>query len=172
MKYFFDTEFIEDGKTIDLISIGIVRADGRELYLESAEAALERANPWVVENVLPHLGPVEARVSRAAMRRALLEFTAAEREAAQWLLEGDAVVQFVGYYADYDWVALCQLFGCMIDLPVGWRQFSLDLRQLSFHMGIDIQQPAGAHHHALEDARWIRRAWQAVEYVHLNEDAR
>ena len=24
MKYFFDTEFIEDGRTIDLISIGIV----------------------------------------------------------------------------------------------------------------------------------------------------
>lgn len=28
MRYFFDTEFIEDGKTIDLISIGMV-ADAR-----------------------------------------------------------------------------------------------------------------------------------------------
>jgi hypothetical protein len=29
MKYFYGTEFIEDGKTIDLISIGIVAEDGR-----------------------------------------------------------------------------------------------------------------------------------------------
>lgn len=32
MRYFFDTEFYEDGKTIDLVSIGIVAEDGRELY--------------------------------------------------------------------------------------------------------------------------------------------
>ncbi len=31
MRYFLDTEFYEDGKTIDLISIGIVAEDGREL---------------------------------------------------------------------------------------------------------------------------------------------
>jgi hypothetical protein len=30
MRYWLDTEFIEDGKTIDLISIGIVAEDGRE----------------------------------------------------------------------------------------------------------------------------------------------
>jgi hypothetical protein len=29
MKYYYDTEFIEDGRTIDLISIGIVAEDGR-----------------------------------------------------------------------------------------------------------------------------------------------
>lgn len=29
MKYWLDTEFIEDGKTIDLVSIGIVSEDGR-----------------------------------------------------------------------------------------------------------------------------------------------
>ena len=28
MKFFYDTEFIEDGHTIDLVSIGIVREDG------------------------------------------------------------------------------------------------------------------------------------------------
>ncbi len=33
MKYFLDTEFIEDGKTIDLISIGIVDKNGNCIYL-------------------------------------------------------------------------------------------------------------------------------------------
>ena len=38
MKIFFDTEFIEDGKTIDLLSIGAVRDDGETYYAEPAEA--------------------------------------------------------------------------------------------------------------------------------------
>ena len=37
MRYFYDCEFIEDGTTIDLVSIGIVAQDGRELYLVSTE---------------------------------------------------------------------------------------------------------------------------------------
>ena len=35
MKYFYDTEFIEDGSTIELISIGVVAEDGREYYAVS-----------------------------------------------------------------------------------------------------------------------------------------
>lgn len=38
MKYFLDTEFIEDGVTIDLISIGIVSDDGREFYACNRDA--------------------------------------------------------------------------------------------------------------------------------------
>lgn len=42
MRYFFDTEFHEDGQTIDLISIGIVAEDGREFYAVSRDAQLHR----------------------------------------------------------------------------------------------------------------------------------
>ena len=91
MKIFFDTEFIEDGKTIDLISIGLVREDGATYYAEAAECDRSRAHEWVVENVFPHLrGLVKPRAQIA-----------------------DEIVDFVGekpefwaYYADYDWVAL------------------------------------------------------------------
>ena len=55
MRIWFDTEFIEDGKTIDLISIGAVREDGRQFYAENAECDLGRASPWVVAHVFPHL---------------------------------------------------------------------------------------------------------------------
>ena len=37
MRIFYDTEFLDDGKTIDLISIGMVAEDGRELYAVSSE---------------------------------------------------------------------------------------------------------------------------------------
>ena len=51
MRVFFDTEFIEDGRTIDLISIGMARQDGRTYYAEVGETDLSRASPWVRENV-------------------------------------------------------------------------------------------------------------------------
>lgn len=55
MRFWFDTEFIEDGRTIDLVSIGMVSEDGRKFYAEPAECDLSRASPWVVTNVLPQL---------------------------------------------------------------------------------------------------------------------
>ena len=52
-RFFYDCEFIEDGQTIELISIGIVDEIGeRELYLVSSEFDPERAGPWVRRNVL------------------------------------------------------------------------------------------------------------------------
>ena len=45
MRIWFDTEFIEDGRTIDLLSIGMVRDDGLEYYAEPQEAARERGCP-------------------------------------------------------------------------------------------------------------------------------
>ena len=51
MRYWFDTEFIEDGKTIDLLSIGIVSDDGRAYYATSAEADRSKASPWVREGL-------------------------------------------------------------------------------------------------------------------------
>lgn len=68
MKFYLDTEFIECAKqrkllgfkvgapvpTIDLISIGMVAEDGRELYLLNADCELQYAwdNEWVRDNVL------------------------------------------------------------------------------------------------------------------------
>ncbi len=55
MKYFIDSEFVDDGRTIDLISIGIVAEDGRELYLQSCEFDPRYASEWVNANVITHL---------------------------------------------------------------------------------------------------------------------
>ena len=54
-RYFLDTEFYENGKTIDLISIGIVCSDGREFYAVNREAELDKVSPWVRDHVLPSL---------------------------------------------------------------------------------------------------------------------
>ena len=37
--------------------------------------------------------------------------------------------EFYAYYADYDWVVFCQLFGTMMDLPTGFPMYCNDLKQ-------------------------------------------
>jgi len=40
-------------------------------------------------------------------------------------------IEFYAYYADYDWVVFCWLFGRMIDLPDGFPMYCKDLKQIS-----------------------------------------
>lgn len=145
MRYWFDTEFIEDGKTIDLLSIAIVSEDGRELYLELLEADWSKASPWVKENVLPHLGKGPT-VGREEAKLRVLEFIGADEP------------EFWAYYAAYDWVAFCQLFGTMMDLPKGWPMFCRDLKQMAGKIPLP-KQGDGKEHNALNDARWTKAAW-------------
>jgi hypothetical protein len=150
MRYFLDTEFIESGphKPIDLISIGIVAEDGREFYAISSEFDPATANDWVKANVLPHLG--EGRMcSLEQMARSLKRFV------------GDDKPEFWGYYADYDWVVFCQIFGTMINLPEGWPMFCHDLKQWCAELGNPkLPAQASVEHNALHDARWNADAYQ------------
>jgi len=149
VKIFFDTEFIEDGKTIDLLSIGMVREDGRTYYAEPMEADRERACPWVAENVLPHLtGPIRPRAEIAQ----------------QIVLFSGAAPQFWAYFAAYDWVALCQLYGRMVNLPTGWPMFCRDVQQLRKDRKVgELPAHRGTAHNALDDALWTKLAYDTVQ---------
>lgn len=152
MKIWFDTEFYENGKTIDLISIGMVREDGATYYAETYDAvAVASRDEWLKANVLPHLsGPVR---TRDEMRAEILSFAGTGPE-------------FWAYYADYDWVVLCQLFGRMIDLPDSWPMFCRDVQQVrSERAVIDLPQQSGTEHNALADALWTRAAWEFLHPV-------
>ena len=39
-------------------------------------------------------------------------------------------ISFYAYYADYDWVVFCWVFGKMIDLPEGFPMYCRDLKQM------------------------------------------
>ena len=58
MRYFYDCEFIEDGQTIDLVSIGVVDETDRAFYAVSTEFDPTRAIDWVRRHVLPKLPPM------------------------------------------------------------------------------------------------------------------
>ena len=55
MRYFYDTEFIEDGQTIELVSIGIVGENGSEYYAVSTDFDPSKANSWVKDLSLIHI---------------------------------------------------------------------------------------------------------------------
>jgi hypothetical protein len=152
MKYFYDTEFIEDGKTIDLISIGIVSEDGRTYYAISNEFDAMKANDWVKENVLAKLElDVELYKSRLQIRDEVAEF-----------IRNDTTVkpELWAYYAAYDHVALCQLFGTMMNLPKHFPMYTQDLKQVCDSLGNPSLPTQGKEeHNALHDAMWNMRAY-------------
>ena len=157
MRYFFDTEFIEDGKTIDLISIGIVAEDGREYYAENAGCDLEKASDWVKSSVIPHLKGGKSLKDLAQIREEVLLFVGQDKP------------KFWAYYGAYDWVALCQLFGKMIDLPKGWPYYCRDIKQLCDSLGNPRLPELGKdEHNALADARWGRDAYDFLTAAQPN----
>lgn len=161
-RYFLDQEFDEDGRTIQLISIGLVCDDGREYYAVSKEFDPLHCNDWVKQNVLSKLPPPGHPdwKSRAQIRAELEAFIGAG---------GGLVPEFWGYFADYDWVVFCQLWGRMLDLPAYFPKYCLDLKQSMHRFDIawrDLpDQPEGSEHHALADARWNK---QVFDWISLN----
>lgn len=81
-------------------------------------------------------------------------------------------IELYGYYSAYDHVALCWLFGKMMDLPKGFPMYCKDLKQvldekakiekeaynpeIKKHYNFPKQDPSKAHN-ALEDARWNKQ---------------
>jgi len=156
-RWFFDTEFIDTGSVIDLISIAIVSEDGQRSYSACLADDWEgKAPSWQIKHVLPHLPPPELRKPSHEVAGDILRFIAVEGNPPE----------FWAYHASYDWVALCQLVtlgGRMIDLPKDWPRFVCDLKMFMHFLGVGKDSlpvcPEGAEHDALADARWARDSY-------------
>jgi hypothetical protein len=172
MKYFYDTEFLEDGRTIELISIGILAEDGRELYLVNRDAPWKRIkkHEWLMANVVPKLPQPHGDWRNHAPHRWLCDMhspAVQPREiiatAVRQFLADDGDVELWADYAAYDHVALCQLFGPMINLPNGIPMFTNDFQQewrRAESPGLP-EQAAGAHN-AIEDARHLKLCFDSL----------
>jgi hypothetical protein len=176
-RYWYDTEFLEDGETIELISIGIVADDGREYYAVASDAPWDRIkiHPWLMQNVVPSLPggkpstpigvpqsqPEKARpgqewfwaldVSASCVKP---EFVIAN-EVRDFLLAAGKP-ELWAWYSAYDHVALCQLWGPMISIPKGIPMWTNDLRQEVHRLGNpQLPQQTEGQHNALADARHV-----------------
>lgn len=181
MKYFLDTEFLEDGKTIELISIGIVAEDGRELYLINRDAPWPRIknDPWLMANVVPYLPQPDFSRRHLTPKAWLINFRdsavqgrPAIAERVERFLLGDDLAggeagapetELWANYGAYDFVALCQLFGRMIDRTPGMPMHVNDLQQeLRRHGNPPMPEQTTGMHNALEDARHLKACFEAL----------
>lgn len=156
---FYDTEFLEDGETIDLISIGMVCDDRSEYYAVNADCDFYkiRNHDWLWENVVPSLPTVVAERSPMAPNfdfvTSILGGYSWDRQNTEldrgsrlvkpkWVIANE-VREFITHhyefgdtprlwanYAAYDHVALAQLYGPMSELPKGIPMFTNDIQQL------------------------------------------
>ena len=155
---FYDTEFSSLNPYVgELISVGIVKMNGEELYVE-----IEYDGPYdafTVEHVVPHLrGPQVTREEAKERIRAFL---------------GDAKPHMVCYVDCYDAIYTYKLFGNTEegspDVPFHWRP--IDFASMLFAAGLDtspellaptlgIDTSAYTQHNALDDARLLRDVYR------------
>jgi len=83
---------------------------------------------------------------------------------------GAEVPEFWGYYADYDWVLFCWIFGAMVDLPQGWPMYCRDLKQWSDAIGAPRFRASKGEHHALADARWNQALYRHLSVIDETTD--
>lgn len=159
MKYWYDSEFLEDGFSINLISIAFVAEDGREYYATNADADWPRIreDKWLMKNVVPQLPPEILWKPKAQIAQEVYDF----------LTVDGTVPELWAWYAAYDHVAYAQLWGKMIDLPEPLPMFTNDLRsllgwKLAPHLHKGLPKQSGGVHDALEDARHLRLRYHWV----------
>jgi hypothetical protein len=156
VRFFYDTEFYEDGKQIHLISFGMVSEEGHELYWENSDFDWDIVpkDHWLQENVRPHLDNHLFGITKDDLifeLKNFVQFKSLKNE-------------FWGYYSDYDHVVLAQLFGRMVDMPEGFPWYTLDLKQEAVRLGNPkLPEQSSSEHHALNDARWNRDVYEFLQ---------
>lgn len=159
---FYDTEFSSlDPYKGEILSIGIVKHDGQELYLELEYDG--DCDPWVRKHILPTL--TAPKVSRAAAATRVQEFVG--RHAA------DMRPRAVAYVNQFDTLYMHKLMGGTEHNPFFW--IPVDFAAILFACGYDPERyyeqdpelfaelgvdPSGlTQHNALDDARLLRAAY-------------
>ncbi|MFD6025715.1 3'-5' exoribonuclease domain-containing protein [Streptomyces griseoluteus] len=174
----YDLEFLEDGRTIELISIGMVCDDGREYYAVNRDMPVRkiRKHKWLMENVVSGLPKGHGDRRNHVPKSWLFDYAdpvvkRRERiadDVMTFIRAAGPDVELWANYGAYDHVALAQLWGRMIDLPEGVPMFTCDIQQERARLGLrwdELPQQESGEHNALADARHNQtvRRWLAEQ---------
>lgn len=155
---FMDGEFTSlDPYTGELLSVGMVKLGGEELYVELASEV--PASAWVEENVVPFLtGP---KLSRPEAADRIVEFV------------GSRQLYMVAYVNQFDTVFMHKLLG-LERFNATFHKIPIDFSSILFTLGVSpewggdkdrffkglgIDQTRYRAHHALDDAKLLRDAY-------------
>lgn len=173
MRYTIDTEFLEDGERIRLISIGLVAEDGRTFYRVVRDYELLKdvyQHKWLRKNVFPSLPvtiglddePYWDELHPDYHKRVVVEKPQIAED-LKVFFDSDTNISLWGWYSAYDHVAYAQLFGRMIDLPLGFPMWTNDIKQEHARLGFPrIPEQLEGSHNALNDAKWN---WTVLRYL-------
>ncbi len=156
---FFDTEFTYlDPKKGSLLSIGLIKMSGEELYFEFEYDG--PMDPWVKKHVIPTLS--EKKVTRVEAIKQLRTFVGTEKP------------YLMAYVNQFDAIYWYELFGSPKDHPAFW--IPLDFASVLFALGYDpnsmgkksffkslrLDKDEYTLHNALDDARLLRDTYIAL----------
>jgi len=160
---FIDTEFTDlDPYKGEVLSIGIVKLNGDELYIELDQKA--EPTEWVKKHIIPTLNNPKLTMDKACEQ--MCEFL------------GDSMPFAVCFVDNYDVIYLTKLFGAG-KLPFRWM--TIDFASILFAIGVNpvkyqldssgakafyrklgIDMKKYRQHHALDDAKLLRDVWLKV----------
>jgi len=162
---FVDTEFSSlDPYKGEILSIGLVKLNGEELYLELEYAG--EISDWVKENIVPTLRG--AKVSRGEAIQKIKSFI------------GDKKPFMVSYINQFDAIYWYKLFGLENNpcywIPIDFASilFALGIAPESYYFGdknnfyekIGIDHSKYKQHNALDDAKLLREVY--LKFLQLN----
>jgi hypothetical protein len=182
LRFFYDTEFLDDGQRIGLISIGIVAEDGREYYAINADAPWPfiYEHDWLMENVIPYLGIIEwieqfpGDFYPVFANFTQLRFSDQIAKDVMTFLDPDPEdyrhTELWAWCGAYDHVGLYQQWGPMESVHgTGLPFYTHDLKSIHDLFLDDEQREelrnlpfGGDAHNALDDARQLRDRWEYV----------
>jgi DNA polymerase III epsilon subunit-like protein len=161
---FIDTEFTSlDPREGEILSIGIAKLSGEELYLEIESEAIP--SKWVHTHILPTLAA--PKVTKAEAVKQVRKFLGRKKPFA------------LAYVDNYDALYCVKLFGSNDALPFKWM--TIDFASIlfanginptkfqasesgakTFYLSLGIDLSKYRQHHALDDARLLRDVWLAL----------
>lgn len=200
MNIWIDTEFIEHGKTLELLSIGAVREDGAEYYAINRQMNLEKASDFVIQNVVPLLAGEDSRDWKYEyeIKSDLEAFLGVEERwvnvptsqdvsgivpapietlpAHHWRKKGKPKIW--AWYGSHDYVLFSRLWGSFDYKPEGlsprfhdFRQWLDDVEFEKNYGRTRLDKPKGLHN-ALVDARWLRDYYKMCMEKKAEADAK
>ncbi|MBD3311742.1 MAG: hypothetical protein GF349_04620 [Candidatus Magasanikbacteria bacterium] len=158
---FYDAEFTHlDCRVGELLSIGLVKPTGEELYIEFDYKG--PVHPWVEKNVLPVLN--KKKISKKEAAEKIIKFIGSNRKKID-------KPYLMAYVNQFDSVFWYDLFESAKDHPVYW--IPIDFASMLFasgyspnsmgkksffeELGIDKEKYNG--HNALEDAKLLQQVY-------------
>jgi hypothetical protein len=171
VKIFYDCEIVERGRGVpmELVSLGIVREDGAEMYVINAECLPSvMRNPWLSTTAVPHL-PIRSDDTfifewdkNHPQHQNVLNMDLLTPEVLKFITDVDKP-DLWAYYSAYKHVVLSQLFGSMAERPARMPMFTHELQQLvEDHPMLALPTAPENSYHAMDNARWVRDAYVAL----------